>query len=254
MKPLPSNTRAPAAKIFETIGDDLRPMFAFEQEYSIFLQGHHLGWPERGYPAPQGPYYCSIGWQNAIGRDIAECHYRACLYAGIYISGINAEVMCGQWEYQVGPVVGIAASDQLWASRYIMHRIAEKFGVTVDFDPKPIEGDWNGAGCHTNFCFKTFHEDNGKGYEAILAALEKLQSKHKEHIEVYGEGNERRLTGRHETASIDKFTWGVADRGASIRVPRTTEAAKKGYIEDRRPASNADPYKVTAKIAHTVCL
>jgi glutamine synthetase len=253
--PLPTNTRAPAQKIFEKVGDDARPMFAFEQEYSIFDgQGHHLGWPTHGFPAPQGPYYCSVGHQNAIGREIADSHYRACLYAGVYVSGINAEVMAGQWEYQVGPVIGLAAGDHLWISRYIMHRIAEKFGVLVDFDPKPIAGDWNGAGCHTNFCFKSFHEDGGKGWEAILAALEKLGKKHPEHIRVYGEGNERRLTGRHETASIHKFSWGVADRGASIRVPRQTEASKKGYIEDRRPASNMDPYTVSAKIAETVCL
>jgi len=253
--PLPTNTRAPALKIFDKVGDEARPMFAFEQEYSLFDgQGYHLGWPSHGFPAPQGPYYCSVGHQNAIGREIADCHYRACLYAGIYVSGINAEVMAGQWEYQVGPVIGIAAGDQLWVSRYIMHRVAEKFGVLVDFDPKPIAGDWNGAGCHTNFCFRNFHEDGGKGYENILKALEKLGKKHAEHIRVYGEGNERRLTGRHETASIDKFSWGVADRGASIRVPRQTEAQKKGYIEDRRPASNMDPYTVSAKIADTVVL
>jgi len=253
--PLPTNTRAPAVKIFEKAGEESRPMFAFEQEYSIFSsEGQHLGWPQHGYPAPQGPYYCSVGWQNAVGREIADCHYRACLYAGIYVSGINAEVMAGQWEYQVGPVIGIGAGDHLWVSRYIMHRIAEKFGVLVDMDPKPIQGDWNGAGCHTNFCFRNFHEDGGKGYEHILVALEKLSKKHAEHIRVYGEGNERRLTGRHETASIDKFSWGVADRGASIRVPRATEAARKGYIEDRRPASNMDPYTVSAKITETVVL
>jgi glutamine synthetase len=135
-----------------------------------------------------------------------------------------------------------------------MQRVCEKFGILVDFDPKPIAGDWNGAGCHTNFCFKSFHEDDGKGYESILKALEKLEKKHSEHIRVYGEGNERRLTGRHETARIDKFSWGVADRGASIRVPRQTAAQKKGYIEDRRPASNMDPYTVSAKIAETVVL
>jgi glutamine synthetase len=254
MKPIPTNTRAPAKEIFDKAGEDKRPMFAFEQEYSVFKGGRHLGFPEFGFPAPQGPYYCSVGHQNAIGRELADCHYRACLYAGIYVSGINAEVLPGQWEYQVGPVVGIEAADQLWISRYIMHRVAEKFALSVCFDPKPIPGDWNGAGCHTNFCFATFHEKDGKGWESILEKLKLLEAKHAEHIQVYGEGNERRLTGKHETANMNKFSWGVANRGASIRVPRTTEAAQRGYIEDRRPASNMDPYIVSSKIAETCWL
>lgn len=254
MQPHPTNTRAKAVEIFNKAGADKRPQFAFEQEYSILKNGHHLGFPEHGYPAPQGPYYCSVGFNNAIGRDIADCHYRACLYAGIYVSGINAEVMAGQWEYQVGPVLGIGAGDQLWISRYIMHRICEKFGVTFNIDPKPIDGDWNGAGCHTNFCFASFHQEDGKGYESIIEKIELLAKKHKEHIDCYGEGNDRRLTGRHETASIHHFSYGVANRGASIRIPRTTEAAKKGYIEDRRPASNIDPYAVSSKITETCWL
>eukprot|EP01087_Luapelamoeba_hula_P019562 TRINITY_DN6488_c0_g1_i1.p1 TRINITY_DN6488_c0_g1~~TRINITY_DN6488_c0_g1_i1.p1 ORF type:complete len:399 (-),score=49.65 TRINITY_DN6488_c0_g1_i1:34-1230(-) len=252
-KPLLTNTRHAAAEVFEKITDNYRPMFAFEQEYSMFYQGTHMGWPVGGYPGPQGPYYCSVGVKNSFGRDIAESHYHACLFAGINVSGINAEVMAGQWEYQVGPVVGIDASDQLWMSRYIMHRIAEQYGVEINFDPKPCEGDWNGAGCHTNFCIKDFHVE-GSGYDSILGMLKKLEKKHMEHIRVYGEGNERRLTGRHETAPIDKFSWGVAHRGASIRVPRHTFDKKRGYIEDRRPASNMDPYAVTARLMQTMLL
>jgi len=251
--PLPTNSRYNAAKIFEKC-TELTPKFAFEQEYSMFRDRTHLGWPKDGYPAPQGPYYCSVGYNNNFGREVADCHYRACLYAGIYVSGINAEVMAGQWEFQVGPVEGIAAGDQLWMARYILQRVGESFGITAEFDPKPMQGDWNGAGCHTNFCIKPFHEPNGKGWDNILIGIKKLEDRHAEFIKAYGEGNERRLTGRHETASMDKFTWGVANRGASIRVPRTTEAAKRGYIEDRRPASNCDPYVVSSKIAEAICL
>jgi glutamine synthetase len=251
MVPLPSNTRYPAVEMFKKIGEDKRPTFAYEQEYSIFHEGRHLGFPAYGYPEPQGPYYCSVGFQNAVGRDIAECHYRACLYAGLYVSGINAEGLAGQWEFQVGPLVGIEACDQLWVARYIMHKVAEAFGVIVSFDPKPIPGDWNGSGCHVNFCFKSFHEENG--WQEMMDKMKLLEAKHAEHINCYGEGNERRLTGRHETAPMNKFTWGVGDRSASARITNTCAADKKGYIEDRRPASNMCPYIVSA-IAETCWL
>jgi len=201
---------------------------------------------------PQGPYYCGAGFDSALGRPIVEAHYKACLFAGITISGINAEVMPGQWEYQVGPCLGIDSGDELWMSRYLMIRVCELMGVNVTFDPKPMSGDWNGAGCHTNYSTEKMRQDGG--YTEIIAAIEKLGAKHEEHIKCYGEGNERRLTGAHETAPITKFSYGVANRGASIRIPRDAEKDKKGYFEDRRPASNMDPYVVTAKIFDTTCL
>jgi len=203
-------------------------------------------------PAPQGPYYCGAGYDSAIGRPIAEAHLKACLYAGITISGINAEVMPGQWEYQVGPCTGIDSGDHLWMSRYIMLRVCELFQVNVTFDPKPQTGDWNGAGCHTNFSTAAMRAPGG--YGEILKAINKLGEKHAEHIKVYGEGNERRLTGAHETATIEKFSFGVADRGASVRIPRDAEKNGCGYFEDRRPASNMDPYVVTSKLFKSACL
>jgi len=248
---IPTNTRKPANDIFNKKLDEV-PWFGLEQEYTLFKDDWPLGWPRRGYPGPQGPYYCGAGADKAYGRDIVEAHYAACLYAGVKIAGCNAEVMPGQWEYQIGPCVGIEQGDHMWMSRYIMHRVCEEFGVVVSFDPKPIPGDWNGAGMHTNV--STLAMRNEGGYEVIKQALEKLGKKHMEHIRVYGEGNERRLTGRHETAPIDKFSWGVANRGCSVRVPRQTERENKGYFEDRRPASNADPYLVTSKIFDTICL
>ncbi|ETV81461.1 hypothetical protein H257_05979 [Aphanomyces astaci] len=251
--PIPSNTRHDALRVMNASASHV-PWFGIEQEYTLFEADKvtPYGWPKAGYPGPQGPYYCGAGAHSAFGRLIVDAHYRACLYAGIKISGINAEVMPGQWEYQVGPCVGIASGDQMWMSRYILLRVCEDFGVIVSFDPKPIPGDWNGAGCHTNVSTQAMREEGG--IAAIIEALEKLKLKHKEHIAAYGTGNERRLTGRHETASIDKFSYGVADRGASIRIPRTTEADGKGYFEDRRPASNMDPYTVTSRILKTIIL
>jgi len=248
---IPTNTRKPAEDIFNKKLEE-EPWFGLEQEYTLFKDDWPLGWPKRGYPGPQGPYYCAAGADKSYGRDIVEAHYAACLYAGVKIAGVNAEVMPGQWEFQIGPCVGIQQGDHLWMARYIMHRICEEFGVVCSFDPKPIPGDWNGAGCHSNFSTKAMREDGG--FEVIKKAIEKMSHKHMEHIRVYGEGNERRLTGHHETAPIDKFSWGVADRGRSIRVPRQTERENKGYFEDRRPASNMDPYVVTSKIVQTTIL
>jgi glutamine synthetase len=251
--PLPTNTRAASNKVFNQ-NIPAEPWFGVEQEYTLFEKDGRtpLGWPVGGFPGAQGPYYCSAGTDCAYGREVADAHYKACLYAGINISGINAEVMPGQWEYQVGPCTGIASGDEMWMSRYLMIRVCEDFGVNVSFDPKPIAGDWNGAGCHTNYSTKPMREEGG--YAEIINACEKMGVKHEEHIRVYGEGNDRRLTGAHETAPIDKFSYGVANRGASIRIPRQSEKEGKGYLEDRRPASNMDPYVVTAKIFQTTVL
>jgi len=253
MTPIPSNTRRAAFDAFERKKGE-EPWFGLEQEYTLFNPDRvtPLGWPKGGYPGPQGPYYCAVGTENSFGRLVVEAHYRCCLYAGVKISGINGEVLPGQWEYQIGPCTGIESGDHCWIARYLMFRVAEDFGVCVSFDPKPIPGDWNGSGMHSNYSTKAMRAEGG--YGAILAAIEKLGQKHKEHIAAYGEGNERRLTGRHETASISTFKFGVADRGSSIRIPRDAEKEKKGYFEDRRPAANADPYVVTAKIFSTTCL
>ncbi|KAK4956925.1 hypothetical protein LTR28_005815 [Elasticomyces elasticus] len=226
--------------------------FGLEQEYTLLdYSGWPYGWPKNGFPAPQGPYYCGVGTGKVFCRDIVEAHYKACLYANIAISGTNAEVMPAQWEYQVGPCEGIELGDQLWMSRFLLHRVAEEFGAKVTFAPKPIPGDWNGAGLHTNVSTTEMREDGG--IKAIEKAMEKLSTRHKEHMEVYGEGNTARMTGAHETASYDKFTWGIANRGASVRVNRACAEEGKGYFEDRRPASNGDPYQITGIIVETLC-
>lgn len=250
-KPNAYNFRADAAKVMKANESHVF-WFGLEQEYTLLgPEGYPYGWPSGGFPAPQGPYYCGVGTGKVMCRDIVDAHYKACIYAGIQISGTNAEVMPAQWEYQVGPCVGINLGDQLWMSRFLLHRVAEDFGAKVTFAPKPIPGDWNGAGLHTNVSTKEMREDGGMKH--IEAAMEKLAKRHKEHMEVYGEDNAQRMTGRHETASYDKFTWGVANRGSSVRVNRACAEEGKGYFEDRRPASNADPYQVTGIIVETLC-
>ena len=235
-----------------TIDDDDEDFwFGFEQEYFLWDEISDLppGFPEGGYPRPQGPYYCSVGANNNYGRECIEEHFDACLEAGINVEGINAEVAAGQWEFQVGPLGPLEVSDQLWVSRWLLHRVAEDYEVVVSIDPKPVRGDWNGAGCHTNYSTKAMRES----YQPIVDACEALGKNIQEHIQNYGSGNENRLTGLHETQSINEFSYGVSDRGASIRIPWQVEVDQKGYLEDRRPASNMDPYLVTRLLIQTTC-
>ncbi|KAG1675324.1 hypothetical protein FOA52_015998 [Chlamydomonas sp. UWO 241] len=254
MVAIPTNTRAACDAAMEKAKAE-EPWFGIEQEYTLLDVGTKwpLGWPKGGFPASQGPYYCSAGAGVSIARDICEVHYRACLYAGINLSGINGEVLPSQWEYQVGPCTGIDGGDQLWMSRYLLHRIGEMFNVEVTFDPKPIAGDWNGSGGHMNFSTKATRTPPG-GWDVIQAHCAKLEKRHAIHIAAYGEGNERRLTGKHETSSMSDFAWGVANRGCSIRVGRMVPIEKCGYYEDRRPASNLDPYVVCKLIVETTLL
>ncbi|KAH8288091.1 hypothetical protein KR054_000407, partial [Drosophila jambulina] len=236
---------------------DAEPWFGIEQEYTFLdFDGHPLGWPKNGFPGPQGPYYCGVGANKVYARDIVDAHYRACLYAGIKVSGTNAEVMPAQWEFQVGPCVGISIGDDLWMARFLLHRISEEFGIVSTLDPKPMPGDWNGAGAHTNVSTKAMREDGG--IRDIEKAVAKLSKCHERHIRAYdpkqGQDNARRLTGKHETSSINDFSAGVANRGCSIRIPRGVNDDGKGYFEDRRPSSNCDPYSVVEAILRTICL
>lgn len=253
MSPHATNTRFNCNEVMEKCKSH-NPQFGIEQEYTLFHNDGvtPLGWPKGGYPGPQGPYYCGVGTDKAFGRDVVEAHYRACLYAGIKICGTNAEVMPGQWEYQVGICDGIEMADMMVMSRFIIHQVCEDYGVICSMDPKPIPGDWNGAGCHTNFSTDATRAEGG--LDVILAMMPKFEAAHEKHIQVYGKGNERRLTGRHETASMDRFSYGIAHRGSSIRIPRQVGIDKKGYLEDRRPASNVDPYLVTMMICKTTLL
>tara|TARA_A100001234_G_C12576730_1_gene364247 strand:+ start:68 stop:1078 length:1011 start_codon:yes stop_codon:yes gene_type:complete len=245
-----SNNRANCVEISEKYKSEI-PWFGIEQEYTFYDGSEPLGFPPEGYPAPQGEYYCGVGANNVFGRDIVEEHLQLCLDAGLEVSGINAEVMPGQWEFQIGPLGSPEVGDQLHIARWLLHRVAEDYNVTVSLEPKPVKGDWNGAGAHTNFSTKTMREDGG--YDTIVAACEKLGQNVEKHISVYGSKNDERLTGLHETAKITEFKYGVSDRGASIRIPMSTANDKKGYLEDRRPAANMDPYEVCAALIETTC-
>ena len=245
-----SNTRAALRDMAERFAEH-EPWFGIEQEYTLFKGMKPLAWPPEGVPSPQGPYYCGVGADKVSGREFVERHLDACMSAGIHISGINAEVMPGQWEFQVGAIGPLEVADELWLSRWILHRLGEEYGISISFAPKPVLGDWNGAGAHTNFSTKAMRAPGG--VRVVEEACVRLGEKCAEHIAVYGAGNEERLTGKHETCPITEFRYGVSDRGASIRIPIYTVQHASGYLEDRRPAANMDPYKVCAKLIETIC-
>ncbi|MEZ5007048.1 MAG: glutamine synthetase beta-grasp domain-containing protein [Chitinophagales bacterium] len=249
-KPHPTNGRA-------TIEDhDNDFWFGFEQEYFLWNPQTNLplGFPEGGQPARgQGPYYCGVGGENAFGREIVEEHMDLCIDAGLNIEGINAEVATGQWEFQIFAKGADSAGDQIWIARYLLERVAEKYGLSINWHPKPLgkHADWNGSGMHANFSNSLLRTCGDRAtFERICEAFRPVV---KEHIDVYGAYNDQRLTGLHETQSIDQFSFGISDRGASIRIPIiVTEKGWKGWLEDRRPASNGDPYKIAARIIKTV--
>ncbi|MCH7734342.1 MAG: glutamine synthetase beta-grasp domain-containing protein [Chloroflexi bacterium] len=247
MSPHPSNTRAACAAMAEKYADS-DTWFGIEQEYTLFKGSRPLGFPDNGFPAPQGGYYCGVGADEVFGRPLVEKHMTACIDAELAISGINAEVMPGQWEFQIGPVPAPAAADHLWLARWLLYRLGEEYGISATLDPKPVPGDWNGAGAHTNFSTKAMRES----YEPCVAAAEALGRRADLHIANYGHRIEERLTGLHETARYDEYFYGVSDRGASVRIPWQVEKDGKGYIEDRRPNANCDPYVVTRLIMETI--
>lgn len=238
-----------------TISDDDGDFwFGFEQEYFLWdpETDKPVGFPKNGYPAPQGPYYCGVGGNSVFGRDFKDEHLDICIEAGLNIEGTNGEVAAGQWEWQVFAKGGKQAGDEVWIGRYLMERLSEQYGLFIEYHPKPLgDTDWNGSGMHANF--SNSYIRNAASQEKIERVCEGFRGVVKEHIAVYGAHNEQRLTGKHETAALEGFSYGVSDRGASIRIPiYTVNNGWSGYLEDRRPSSNADPYKVAARIVKTV--
>ncbi len=256
------NLRAKTYK-YGRLHRDKDAWFGLEQEYTLFKGARPLGVDGSIMPT-QGPYYCGIGADEVTGRAIVEAHMLACLRAGIKLAGVNAEVMPGQWEFQIGPLGPTAIGDQLWMARYLLYRIAEEHGVTVKLHPKPIE-ELNGAGLHSNFSTKAMREDGGM--EHCIEAACRLGSavvdktiieegkvyKTERYPAEYGKGYQARLTGEHETCSYEEFKYGIGDRSGSIRIPTHVAQDGKGYIEDRRPCANANPYAIVNYILETVC-
>jgi len=261
--PHESNMRAKLRSALEQGGEELGTLWGFEQEYCLMdnYTDEIMGWPDNSkfYPKPQGEFYCGVGCDEVVGRDVIHAHAKACVDAGLLFYGHNAEVMLGQWEFQIGhrgfkedPMAcPLTTSDHLWLARYLLYRIGEQHRVYATLTPKPKKGDWNGSGMHTNFSDNlTRNPETGRArIESIRAGM---GNHHMPHQEAYGHGNRDRLTGLHETAKYEEFSMGQADRGASIRIPNQTEADGCGYIEDRRPAANADPYVVTERILNTL--
>ena len=252
--PHTTNTRYRASLVFEQ-GSKFEPLYGLEQEFFMIdiNTQRPLGFPKEltNYPEPQGKYYCGIGTGKIYRRNIMEEAFENCMYAGISLTGMNYEVAPGQCELQVSDY-GIAAADHLVMCRYILERTFEPYDIVLNIAPKPIKGDWNGSGCHSNFSTNEMRGEGG--IKKIMEGVEKLSKKHKEHMVIYGQGNHERLSGKHETSSMETFTCGIGNRACSIRIPEETHQNGRGYLEDRRPAASMDPYLVTAKILETICL
>jgi glutamine synthetase len=246
--PHPSNSRA-------SIPDDPDAWFGFEQEYFLFKDGRPLGFPADGFPAPQGEYYTGVGFKNVgdVAREIVDTHIDLCLAAGLDLEGVNAEVAKSQWEFQIFGKGSRRAADEVWIARYLLLRLCERYGIDINFHPKPlgVEHDWNGSGMHCNFSTKRMREVGGESYFAALMTA--FDDNKDDHIAVYGPDNHMRLTGLHETAAMNEFTYGVANRGASIRIPWSfVQNDYRGYLEDRRPNSLGDPYCIAGRILETI--
>ncbi|ORC85256.1 putative glutamine synthetase [Trypanosoma theileri] len=244
-EPTRDNSRAMARLIFEQKPNE-HPWFGMEQEFFLMKDGRPYGWPATGFPAPQGPYYCATGFPFAPGRKYIDLHYEICLQMGLNVSGTNAEVAPGQWEFQVGPCEGLEMGDQLTVARWVLLRILEDEGLDVEYRAKPIQGDWNGSGLHTNFSTQATRSENG--LDVIYNYVERLKQTVRKDIIFYGSGNNERLTGKHETSVPNVVTAGVGTRNTSIRIPNSVANDRKGYMEDRRPAGDADPYLVSSRL------
>lgn len=245
--PLPTNHRYNANKLFSSKLDE-EPWFGLEQEY--FFIFNHSKINLNALLSNPLDHYCGKA-NNPLERKIAELHLEKCLEAGLNISGINSEVCYYQWEFQIGPSVGVSAADELIIARYLLERIAESFDVSICYYPKP-NPKINGSGCHINFSTREMRQPGGLAI--IEECMDKLETNHQKHINVYGNDNHLRLTGLHETANLNNFNYGIGTRNTSVRIPNQTVIDKYGYFEDRRPAANIDPYQATSVLFETCCL
>ena len=247
MQPVSNNHRDYAVKIFDMYKEH-EAWYGLEQEYFIYDNETNKPFKYDDL-TPHTKYYCSVGENAHEVRNLMEKHMDYCLDIGIKMSGYNQEVAPGQGEFQIGPEEGLKVCDDLWVARFILQKLSEYFNVKIVYHPKPIKENCNGSGCHTNF--STINTRNEGGYDYILKCMNKLEIMHEQHINVYGDDNHLRLTGTNETSSMSKFTWSVGGRDVSVRIGFDTFNDKCGYFEDRRCASNINPYQVCPLILQT---
>ncbi|GJQ88142.1 hypothetical protein Trydic_g13147 [Trypoxylus dichotomus] len=255
-KPLPTNNRKSCCEALNKVCDQ-EIMWGLEQQYMVMdMDERPYGWPVcLGEPRRHKGYYCAVGGDKVFARELSESHYRACLYAGVQIASTHPDAVPGQWEFQIGVSPGIKGPDDLWMARYILARISEEYGLYTCLHPKRFD-NMPGCSCHVNFSTKVTRKDNG--LSTLEGYMQKLSKRHEEHLRKYdpygGQQNKLRLTGKDGTSAVDNFTSGVGDKSLSVRITKETETKKKGYIEDRRPASNSDPYAVCDMVVRTCLL
>jgi glutamine synthetase len=243
MEPAKGNFRAECAEVMEKFANS-DPWFGLEQEYVLM--------DDQGTPltVAAGDNYCGRGALSLpkYMREIMGDHYAQCLSAGIKISGMNCESGRAQAEFQIGPCKGLNAGDHMIAARHTLHKCANRYRCAVSF--KGYHSDIEvPSGMHVNFSSRETRGDGG------LIIIEKvcraLGRRMKEAIGVYGGENAERLCGKKDTSEMNSFSFAIADRTASIRIPRSVGIVAKGYLEDRRPSANSDPYRVTAFVMKT---
>ena len=257
-KALENNYYNKAINIFDTVSVGFyKPWFGMEQEFFIMDKISKMP-VEYSKNNKQGKYYCNIDECPKVERKIMEEFLSKAIDANLNICGINAEAAQGQWEFQIGPCLGIEIGNHMMIARYILCRVAHEHHCTIDFSPKPLGNDWNGSGCHINY--STFHTRSGNqdknqtGLDVIHDYIKSLEKVHHEMIQCYGKDNELRMTGHHETASISDFSHSVGGTTTSIRIGKNVEKNKYGYFEDRRPAANCDPYLVSCLLFYHTCI